>query len=374
MAIPTIHGNTSLLALVRGVGFAFQPTGENLPRVDATASASNDTLTFASASPSLANGARVRVLPFAGQTLPVPLNEQSTYFLRDFTATTCKLAATSGGAAINLTSNGGYFRLVRADTWSADGLPDGLEIDPATGLLSGAAALPGVYNVTLRARNSDGQSAEHLIVIGVEPNRYLQDASVEIDINLRDSRVRLAGPPVVNGATSSISAEPEPVLHVKSGDRIVLSIGFMKDETLRPDSLRLIQQLREAVGARRDISVDILNYRKDGTPFRNGVLVAPLFDDEGDVAWFLGSQVELGEDANLGLDARRFKAKALVDSLPMRQRQVLQLMAQGLLNKQIAWQLKISEKTVKMHRALLLQRLDVATSAEAIRIAVEAGN
>ncbi len=136
----------------------------------------------------------------------------------------------------------------------------------------------------------------------------------------------------------------------------------------------LTEQIRDAVRRRVPTLVDILNYRKDGTPFRNGVLVAPLFDDEGDVAWFLGSQVELGEDANLGLDARRFKAKALVDSLPMRQRQVLQLMAQGLLNKQIAWQLKISEKTVKMHRALLLQRLDVATSAEAIRIAVEAGN
>ena len=48
-------------------------------------------------------------------------------------------------------------------------------------------------------------------------------------------------------------------------------------------------------------------------------------------------------------------------------------MAQGLLNKQIAWELKISEKTVKMHRALLLERLGVSTTAEAIRIAVEAG-
>jgi DNA-binding NarL/FixJ family response regulator len=48
-------------------------------------------------------------------------------------------------------------------------------------------------------------------------------------------------------------------------------------------------------------------------------------------------------------------------------------MARGLLNKQIAWELKLSEKTVKMHRALLLNRLDVTTSAEAIRLAVEAG-
>jgi hypothetical protein len=48
-------------------------------------------------------------------------------------------------------------------------------------------------------------------------------------------------------------------------------------------------------------------------------------------------------------------------------------MAHGLLNKQIAWKLKISEKTVKMHRALLLERLGVKTSAEAIRLAVEGG-
>ena len=48
-------------------------------------------------------------------------------------------------------------------------------------------------------------------------------------------------------------------------------------------------------------------------------------------------------------------------------------MSRGLLNKQIAWELKLSEKTVKMHRRLLLEQLGVATTADAIRIAVEAG-
>jgi len=70
---------------------------------------------------------------------------------------------------------------------------------------------------------------------------------------------------------------------------------------------------------------------------------------------------------------RRAAATERVSRLPPRQRQVLELMARGLLNKQIAWELKLSEKTVKMHRALLLNRLDVTTSAEAIRLAVEAG-
>ena len=71
--------------------------------------------------------------------------------------------------------------------------------------------------------------------------------------------------------------------------------------------------------------------------------------------------------------SRRAAALERVQGLPPRQRQVLHGMARGLLNKQIAWELKISEKTVKMHRALMLDRLGASTSAEAIRIAVEAG-
>ncbi len=135
----------------------------------------------------------------------------------------------------------------------------------------------------------------------------------------------------------------------------------------------ITERIRQAIRARRPVLVDILNYRRDGTPFRNGVLVTPLFDEEGELAWFLGSQVELGAESPLQLDDRRARAAALVKTLAPRRRQVLELLARGLLNKQIAWQLKISEKTVKMHRSLLLEQLDVETSAEAIRIAVEAG-
>ena len=135
----------------------------------------------------------------------------------------------------------------------------------------------------------------------------------------------------------------------------------------------LTDRIRDAIDSRRPVLVDILNYRRDGSPFRNAVLVSPLFDEDGNLAWFLGSQVDLGSDSPSIFDARRFRAVSLVKSLPPRRRQVLGLMARGMLNKQIAWEIKISEKTVKMHRALLLEQLGVATSADAIRIAVEAG-
>jgi PAS domain S-box-containing protein len=145
---------------------------------------------------------------------------------------------------------------------------------------------------------------------------------------------------------------------------------FLAGEATEADAT---EQIRSAIRGMRPLLVDILNYRRDGTPFRNGVMITPLFDSDGKLAWFLGSQVDLGGAHEAAFRQRRSGAEVRTAALPPRQRQVLALMARGLLNKQIAWELKISEKTVKMHRALLLERLGVATSAEAIRIAVEAG-
>lgn len=130
--------------------------------------------------------------------------------------------------------------------------------------------------------------------------------------------------------------------------------------------------LRAAIAHERPALVEIINYRRDGSAFRNGVMIAPVFDSEGHLKWFLGSQVDLGDAAG-SVALRRSDSGALVAGLPKRQRQVLGAMTRGLLNKQIAWELGISPKTVKMHRALLIERLGAATSAEAIRIGIEAG-
>ena len=134
---------------------------------------------------------------------------------------------------------------------------------------------------------------------------------------------------------------------------------------------RVTDSIRTGIREVRPVLVEILNYRKDGSAFRNGVMITPLFDEDERLQFFLGSQVDLGPAD--GLSGLRSVAAAKVAALPPRQRQILQLMSNGLLNKQIAYRLAIAEKTVKMHRALLLERLGAATSADAIRIAVEAG-
>ena len=70
---------------------------------------------------------------------------------------------------------------------------------------------------------------------------------------------------------------------------------------------------------------------------------------------------------------RRIRAAEMVKSLSPRQGQVLKLVANGLLNKQIAAELDLAETTVKMHRAILIDRLGLHTTADLIRLAVEAG-
>ncbi|MGN6288521.1 MAG: PAS domain-containing protein [Sphingopyxis terrae] len=134
----------------------------------------------------------------------------------------------------------------------------------------------------------------------------------------------------------------------------------------------LSEQLRSAIRERRPVLVEILNYKKDGTPFRNAVLVAPIFGSDGSLEYFLGSQMEV-DDAVLLRGERQAEARARIDALSPRQREVLLLMAEGNLNKQIGYSLGLSERTVKMHRAALLKALGVATTADAIRVAVEAG-
>lgn len=134
----------------------------------------------------------------------------------------------------------------------------------------------------------------------------------------------------------------------------------------------LTETLRASIRARRPALVDILNYRKDGSPFRNAVLVAPIFGVTGKLEYLLGSQMEVGgvDDAAAQRTAR---ARQLIDALSPRQREVLKHMASGQLNKQIAFALSLSERTVKMHRSALLRALGVETTADAIRLAVEAG-
>ena len=57
-------------------------------------------------------------------------------------------------------------------------------------------------------------------------------------------------------------------------------------------------------------------------------------------------------------------ARALLDRLTPREYEVMQLVATGLLNKQVGGELGMAEKTVKTHRAHMMQKLRITSVAE----------
>lgn len=135
----------------------------------------------------------------------------------------------------------------------------------------------------------------------------------------------------------------------------------------------LTEKIREGVCDHHPVLVEILNYKKCGTPFRNAVLVAPIYDDEDELLYFLGTQIEIIGCAQSISENRRERAVAGLSQLSPRQLEVTKLVAKGLLNKQIAAILGLSIKTVKMHRGLVMDRLALRNQADLIRLAVEAG-
>lgn len=66
-------------------------------------------------------------------------------------------------------------------------------------------------------------------------------------------------------------------------------------------------------------------------------------------------------------------ARQPFQSLSPRESEILNLLAQGLANKEIAWRLKISEHTVKFHITSIFNKLNASTRAEAVAIGIRQG-
>ena len=61
-------------------------------------------------------------------------------------------------------------------------------------------------------------------------------------------------------------------------------------------------------------------------------------------------------------------ARQRVETLTVREREIMQLMAEGLVAKQIAAKLQLSEVTVKVHRARMMRKLELRTPIEVARL------
>jgi FixJ family two-component response regulator len=66
--------------------------------------------------------------------------------------------------------------------------------------------------------------------------------------------------------------------------------------------------------------------------------------------------------------------RARVATLTPRERQVFNLVVRGKINKQIAFELGPTERTIKMHRHRIMEKMDVQSLAELVLIAARLGH
>jgi FixJ family two-component response regulator len=76
---------------------------------------------------------------------------------------------------------------------------------------------------------------------------------------------------------------------------------------------------------------------------------------------------------NRGAEARITEIQERVQILTPRETEVFVLVVTGMLNKQIAFELGISEKTVKVHRARVMEKMRAGSVAELVRLADRVG-
>ena len=86
------------------------------------------------------------------------------------------------------------------------------------------------------------------------------------------------------------------------------------------------------------------------------------------IAAVLRGDIWLPEDAGTraGADSESDQLARRLTTLTPQQLRVLMMLREGLLNKQIAYQLKVSEATVKAHVSAILQKLEVDSRTQAV--------
>lgn len=86
-----------------------------------------------------------------------------------------------------------------------------------------------------------------------------------------------------------------------------------------------------------------------------------------------GDFVVTAPEVNPMILALRENGIARLDSLTSREREVMGLVTGGLMNKQIAGELGVSEITVKLHRGQVMRKMGAKSPADLVRMAETLG-
>ena len=160
-------------------------------------------------------------------------------------------------------------------------------------------------SVTATPAEWDGNRAVALVLRDLSERRQRSQ-----ELSLRERAMDDA--PV--GITVVEAGDDQPLVYVNEGfERLT---GYDESEILGcncrflqgPDTAEEpVRQMWEAIVAEEPVTVELCNYRKDGTQFWNRVTITPLRNEAGQVTHYLGFQEDVTERKEAKTDLRRFK-------------------------------------------------------------------
>jgi PAS domain S-box-containing protein len=185
----------------------------------------------------------------------------------------------------------------------------------------------------------------------------------EETLRLRDRAIQA----VSQGILITDPKQPDnPIIYASSGfERMT---GYQSEAVLgkncrflqgKDTNKETIGMLRQAIAAGRACAVEILNYRKDGTPFWNALSLNPVQDDKGELAYFVGVQSDVTERKNLEAQLRQSQKMDAV----------------GRLAGGVAHDFNNLLTIISGYSELLLTRSDVSQNIrESVKVIKEAGD
>jgi PAS domain S-box-containing protein len=99
--------------------------------------------------------------------------------------------------------------------------------------------------------------------------------------------VVISDPSLPDNPMIYVSEEFEKQTGYSAGEALGRNCRFLQGPDTDPHA---IEAIRHALRARTVFTIDILNYRKDGTPFMNRLRIRPIYDADGGLVFFAGAQ------------------------------------------------------------------------------------
>ena len=108
----------------------------------------------------------------------------------------------------------------------------------------------------------------------------LQDDEVEMSVVFSD-------PSLPDNPMIFVSDEFERQTGYSPAEAIGRNCRFLQGPDTNPHT---VEAIRQALKAETVFTIDILNYRKDGSTFMNRLRIRPIYDNDGRLMFFAGAQ------------------------------------------------------------------------------------